>query len=73
MVSTNITAIDPVCGMTVNPGEALHSEHDGKSYFFCSAGCQSKFSEDPGGVLTARTEKDAAKKHAVHEERFVLQ
>ncbi|MCA9126561.1 MAG: cadmium-translocating P-type ATPase [Planctomycetales bacterium] len=63
-----MTATDPVCGMTVNPGEALHSEHKGKSYFFCSAGCQSKFSEDPGGVLTARAEKDAAKKRAVHQE-----
>ncbi len=68
MVTTDITAIDPVCGMNVNPGEALHSEHNEKSYFFCSASCQSKFAEDPGGVLTARAEKDAAKKHAVHEE-----
>ena len=47
MVSTNITATDPVCGMTVNPGEALHSEHEGRPYFFCSAGCQRKFEEDP--------------------------
>ena len=68
MVSTNITATDPVCGMTVNPGEALHSEHEGRPYFFCSAGCQRKFEEDPTGVLTARTEKDTAKKRMTKED-----
>ncbi|MCC7336011.1 MAG: heavy metal translocating P-type ATPase [Pirellulaceae bacterium] len=68
MVSTNITATDPVCGMTVNPGEALHSEHEGRPYFFCSAGCQRKFEEDPSGVLAARSEKDASKKHSTKED-----
>ncbi len=42
------TALDPVCGMTVNPATAKHrASHDGKDYFFCSAGCRTKFEADP--------------------------
>ncbi|QDV25969.1 heavy metal translocating P-type ATPase [Aureliella helgolandensis] len=68
MVSTKVTATDPVCGMTVNPGEALHSEHEGRPYYFCSAGCQRKFEEDPSGVLTDRADKDSAKKYETKED-----
>ena len=43
---------DPVCGMTVDPATAKHkAEHDGKPYFFCSAGCKQKFESDPGRYL----------------------
>ena len=39
---------DPVCGMSVNPHEAEHrSQHQGKTWYFCSSGCQSKFEKDP--------------------------
>ncbi len=42
------TAVDPVCGMTVDPQTAKHqSIHDGHPYFFCCAGCKSKFEADP--------------------------
>ncbi|QDT07091.1 Silver exporting P-type ATPase [Rubripirellula lacrimiformis] len=61
MVAINISAIDPVCGMTVAPGDSLRSEYKGKAYFFCSAGCQKKFDSDPVGVLAKRAAKDAAK------------
>ncbi|HEV2099765.1 MAG TPA: heavy metal translocating P-type ATPase [Stellaceae bacterium] len=45
---------DPVCGMTVDPGMAKHrAEHDGHSYFFCSAGCQEKFTAEPKRYLAA--------------------
>ncbi len=45
-------ALDPVCGMTVNPATAKHrTELDGKTYFFCSAGCREKFEKDPGKYL----------------------
>jgi len=40
-------AIDPVCGMTVDPGTASHADHDGHRYFFCSAGCRDRFQADP--------------------------
>ena len=40
---------DPVCGMQVDPGKAAgHTQHQGKTYYFCSAGCKRKFEENPG-------------------------
>ena len=46
------TERDPVCGMMVDPhGTAHRSEHDGHSYYFCSAGCRSKFVADPDKYL----------------------
>ncbi|WP_254984315.1 heavy metal translocating P-type ATPase [Rhodopseudomonas palustris] len=45
-------AIDPVCGMTVNPTITAHRfDHDGTTYYFCCAGCRSKFAADPAGTL----------------------
>src|SRR6516162_305747 len=39
---------DPVCGMTVGPARAKHrAEHAGRSYVFCSARCEEKFTADP--------------------------
>jgi Cu+-exporting ATPase len=41
-------AIDPVCGMKVDPHTAKHrAEHAGHPYYFCSAGCRAKFVADP--------------------------
>ena len=44
-------AVDPVCGMTVNPEVAaaagLAADHDGKSYYFCGRGCRLEFLDDP--------------------------
>lgn len=34
---------DPVCGMMVNAATALRSEVAGRTYFFCSSGCQRTF------------------------------
>ena len=46
--SDNSSAIDPVCGMTVNPSKAAASvSHLGKTYLFCSTHCQHKFVADP--------------------------
>ncbi|MCM2369963.1 heavy metal translocating P-type ATPase [Aporhodopirellula aestuarii] len=61
MASTQTTATDPVCGMTVDLAESRHSEHEGQSYYFCSAGCQKKFEADPAGVLATFAAKQAAK------------
>jgi len=42
--STSGEAIDPICGMTVAVATARHSaEVGGKTYYFCCAGCRSKF------------------------------
>src|SRR6185295_19285519 len=46
-------AIDPVCGMTVDPAKARGGSfvHDGTTYYFCSPGCREKFAGDPAGWL----------------------
>ena len=44
--------VDPVCGMTVDPHTAKHrTEHKGHTYYFCSAGCRTKFAADPAKYL----------------------
>src|SRR5215204_3464484 len=56
---------DPVCGMSVDPNTAKHrAEHAGHSYFFCSAGCRTKFLADPAKYLEPAP---AAKVEAVPE------
>ena len=49
------SAVDPVCGMTVEPAAArakgLHSTYKGSDYFFCGKGCKLEFDEDPGRYL----------------------
>jgi Cu+-exporting ATPase len=46
------TAIDPVCGMTVQLATAKHHlEHGGQMFHFCSARCHDKFSADPATYL----------------------
>jgi Cu+-exporting ATPase len=48
-------AIDPVCGMTVDPHTTPHRlTHHGHSYYFCSAGCRTKFAADPAKYLGPR-------------------
>ncbi len=48
-------AIDPVCGMTVDPHTAKHrAERCGHTYYFCSAGCRTKFVNDPQKYLGGR-------------------
>jgi len=45
-------ARDPVCGMTVDPHSAKHrASHEGRPYYFCSAGCRAKFIADPEKYL----------------------
>ena len=52
--STSGGAIDPVCGMSVDPKNAKHHlEHDAQTYYFCSAGCKAKFLANPAKYLTA--------------------
>jgi xanthine dehydrogenase accessory factor len=43
------TAVDPVCGMSVAVASARHTaELDSVTYYFCCAGCRSKFLDAPG-------------------------
>jgi Uncharacterized conserved protein len=46
------SAIDPVCGMTVDPATTeFRSVHDEKTYSFCSIGCKESFDKDPDKYL----------------------
>ena len=43
---------DPVCGMTVDPHKTPHrAEHARRTYYFCAAGCRTKFLADPERYL----------------------
>ena len=45
---------DPVCGMTVDPNVGKPtSEHGGRTFHFCGAGCKAKFEVTPDQYLTA--------------------
>ncbi|HEY1472267.1 MAG TPA: heavy metal translocating P-type ATPase [Candidatus Acidoferrum sp.] len=45
---------DPVCGMMVEPQKAAGKvEHNGKSYYFCSARCAERFRNEPEKFLAA--------------------
>jgi YHS domain-containing protein len=41
-------AIDPICGMEVDPQTAEYkSEYKGKTYYFCSLDCKRQFDQEP--------------------------
>lgn len=49
-------AIDPVCGMQVDPTTAKHQHrHAQQDYYFCSQHCYDKFRAAPDSFLTAAT------------------
>jgi len=50
------TVKDPVCGMDVDPATApRRADHGGRTYFFCSAGCETKFKAEPERYVQAKT------------------
>jgi Cu+-exporting ATPase len=50
---------DPVCGMSVDPNKvADKSFYQGKTFYFCSAGCKKVFDSEP--------EKYVAHHHDIH-------
>ncbi len=64
-------AIDPVCGMTVDPAKSPHRfSHAQKTYYFCSAGCRGKFAADPEKYLHGTASDLAgggpARRHDLH-------
>ena len=61
------TVRDPVCGMSVDPATAEHRfDHQGETYYFCSAGCRTKFAADPSGYLDKTTVKAEAPEGAIY-------
>jgi Cu+-exporting ATPase len=48
-------AIDPVCGMTVDPTTAAATwEYQGKTYYFCCGHCLEKFKTEPAAYLSGK-------------------
>lgn len=42
------TAVDPVCGMTIDPGKTTEkSKYRGATYLFCALGCKAEFERTP--------------------------
>lgn len=45
-------AIDPVCGMPMNPATArINAVVEGQRYYFCAEGCRKAFVENPKKFL----------------------
>lgn len=49
-------AVDPVCGMKVDPETAPSATYEGKTYYFCSAEEKAEFEADPESFLRNRGE-----------------
>lgn len=48
-------AIDPVCGMKVMvKGARYHSEHEGRTYYFCCPACRKRFEKNPQEYLSVK-------------------
>jgi len=46
-------AVDPVCGMTVMVATTRHlATHEGRTFYFCSAGCRQRFEKDPASFVS---------------------
>ena len=53
-------AIDPVCGMEVDPAQAAgQSDYGGQTYYFCSPGCKGQFDKDPQQYVGGQTTEGA--------------
>ena len=50
-------AIDPVCGMSVDPATAAaQTTHQGKTYYFCNPTCKVRFETEPQKYLAGKHE-----------------
>src|SRR6476469_7946279 len=59
-------AIDPICGMSVDPARAAGKhEHNGEVFYFCSQHCLTKFKEAPEKLLTAPMQDHAHQQSSV--------
>ncbi|MGE4257472.1 MAG: HAD-IC family P-type ATPase, partial [Xanthobacteraceae bacterium] len=60
-------ALDPVCGMTVDPHKTPHRySHRGQPYYFCSAGCRTKFAAEPEKYLGDKPRQDDVPEGAIY-------
>ena len=63
-MATTEATIDPVCGMTVEPGRAAGQvEHGGRTYYFCSTSCVKRFTANPDAFLNRATDAGTSCRH----------
>jgi Cu+-exporting ATPase len=44
--------VDPVCGMTISPADAVgHVDYRGRTYYFCAQSCLERFTADPAAFV----------------------
>ena len=53
--------VNPVCGITVDPGSARHVvAYEGRQFYFCCDGCKQQFERDPAKYAAIQAGRDAA-------------
>src|SRR3954463_14944469 len=64
-------ALDPVCGMTVDPSKAAGAfDYKGTKYYFCSKHCLQSFGTDPERYLSKKA--DGAHAHHQHAQHVMM-
>jgi Cu+-exporting ATPase len=62
-----VSAIDPVCGMKVDPTAAKHRfTYKSQDYFFCSGRCRERFEAEPEKFLQPKQPEPAAPTGAIY-------
>ena len=56
-------ARDPMCGMNVDRSTPFRSDWQGRTYYFCGAGCKSRFDADPASFLDPARRPEHAHHH----------
>jgi YHS domain-containing protein len=65
------TAIDPVCGMTVDTQTAAEtSTFEGQDYYFCSTACKVEFDNNPAKFRREDVSADTRADSAADDPRF---
>jgi Cu+-exporting ATPase len=63
----HVRAIDPVCGMRVDPRTAKHRfAHKDQDYLFCSGRCRQRFAAEPEKFLAPQAPEPAAPAGAIY-------
>jgi xanthine dehydrogenase accessory factor len=66
-VASRHEEIDPVCGMAVEVATARHrAVHEGRTYYFCSAGCLQRFQDEPVAFVSGTAHAEGHAPH-IHE------
>ncbi len=67
LASPSPAAVDPVCGMSVDPATApAHLAHDGKTYYFCAISCAASLRQIQGNIWTAQRKSGGLRPSARH-------